>query len=179
MPYLQRTYTCVLRFKGLILHAVPLAEVTRDELKLIAFLHGADAVAELRFIGEREVVARMEDTADGPRPVFVTSQMDEFRRLARKYDSLVNSGRGQRAVEDCFKTRIIDLDSVVEEVDAVDAVERRAAEADAKAEIQAAAKRRAEVAGEGAKPESDPAQPTTGAPANFGAGLFNNRNKAS
>lgn len=130
MSFTQKTYSCVLRFQGSMNHAVPMELVTKHELQLLAFMHGTGSVVELRGRGEREM--SFPEDADGKsRPV--ASEMDEFRRLAMKYDTLVNSGRGKKAVEVCFHTRIEDFGAIITEVDAREAILAAADAADAEA----------------------------------------------
>lgn len=133
----QKIYSCVLRFKGDMLHSIPKEEITKHELQLLAFIHGTPAIAELRYLRTGRVIDTFLTTArDDGQVVYVESEMDEFKRLARQYDTIVNSGRGRKAVEECFRIRIEDFDSIVAEVDAVDAMEKKAAEAEAKAALQ-------------------------------------------
>lgn len=135
----QKTYSCVLRFRGELLHSVPLSCVTKHELQLLAFMHGAEAIAELKFIKSQPVFHPANEAGEAE---IVKSEMDEFKRLARKYDTLVNSGRGKKAVEECFRTRIEDFDAIVAEVDARDAMAKAAEEAEAQAAVTDAAKNR-------------------------------------
>jgi hypothetical protein len=127
----QKTYSCVLRFKGGVIHTVPLEAVTKSELQLLAFLHGVDAVVEIKYVGDREFYFPAGD--EGMEPTLVKSEREELRRLARKYDNVVNSGRGRKAVETCFHTTLDDFDSVVAEVDALAAIDSAAQAAEAKA----------------------------------------------
>jgi len=150
MDYLQKTYTCVLKFKGEQLHSVPLEEVTLDELRLLAYIHGGGSIDSIRTTGMKRIVSH---TTEGGDPVYVENQGDEYKRLARKYDQLVNSGRGKKMVEACFNTHLIDFENVIEEVDAVGQVEALAAVAEAKAQVAQAAALRPE--------DGDPAQKPT------------------
>lgn len=129
----QKTYNCNLRFKGDILHQLPLQGVTRHELQFLAFLHGADAIADVRFAGESEVFMPLAEGATEPQ--LVANEMGEFKRLALKYDDIVNPGRGKKAVEACFHTRIDDFDAIVTEVDARESALAAADRAEAEAAI--------------------------------------------
>lgn len=155
--FLQRTYSCLLRLRGDMNTSIPLSPVTKDELKLLAFLHGAEAVTEIKYLG---TAAIPEWNPDEGAPKYVQGQDGEYRRLARKYDNIVNSGRGKMAVEKCFNTHLIDFDAIVEAVNPVDAIERQAAEAEAKSEISHAAELRKPPTGEG--DASEGANPATG-----------------
>lgn len=130
----QKMYDCTLRFRGEVIHTLPLERVTKDELRLLAFMHGAESVVELRYKGEGEIEG-------------IKDQMDEYRRLARKYDTIVNSGRGKKWVEECFKTSITDFDSVIDDVAPQDAVAAaaEAAEKEAADLVEAAGKERVET----------------------------------
>lgn len=145
-PYLQKTYSCTLRFLGSIINNVPLTGLTREELTLLAYLHGNEAVADIAYTGMKPVLTFNPDEGA---PEYVASQMDEYRRLARKYDTIVNSGRGKAAVEKCFSIQLIDFDSIVDEVDAANSIdratleaERKAAEAEVKSEVSRAGEQR-------------------------------------
>lgn len=137
----QKTYSCVLRFKGELLHSKPIDCATKHELQLLAFMHGGESVVDIKFLKSQPVYFPPEE---GQEPRLVKSEMDEYKRLARNYDTLVNSGRGRKAVEECFRIRIEDFDSIVAEVDARESVARQAEEAEARAAIAEAAKNRPE-----------------------------------
>jgi hypothetical protein len=132
-------FACSVRLLGSQLNTVPLECVTRDELTLIAYIHGHEALADVRYLGQRQVPTFNPDEGA---PEFVGSQDAEYRRLARKYDTIVNSGRGKAAVEKCFNVQLIDFDAVVSAVSAADEAERMAAEAEAKSLISAAGEQR-------------------------------------
>lgn len=137
----QRTYSCNIRLQGSIINTVPLERVTRDELKLLAYLHGSGAVADIKYLG---MYPTPTFNPDEGAPQYVEDQMGEYLRLARKYDTIVNSGRGKVAVEKCFGVQLIDFDAVIDEVNAIDSVERAAAEAEARTEVSKAAEQREE-----------------------------------
>lgn len=151
----QKTYSCVVRLKGDLNHTIPLELVTLDELKLLAFIHGPAAVplSEVRSKGVAKII--METAEDGT-VAYVMSQMQEYIRLARKYDDIVNSGRGRKKVEDCFKTRLDDFDAIIAELDPLAAMENVAAQADAAAALEAAGMSRIEAL---KKVESQPTLP--------------------
>lgn len=140
----QKIYNCTLRFKGEMLHSVPLERVTRDELKLLAFMHGPESIppAEIVPLGT-EVVLDHED--EHGEKHYVQSQVGEYLRLARKYDSRVNSGRGRINVEKCFNTTLVDFGAVIEAVDPIAAIDRAADAADAKAALAEAGVQRAQT----------------------------------
>lgn len=129
----QKIYNCMLRFKGAILHQLPVNGATMAELKLLAFMHGDGAIADLKFVGMQEVYFPKGEAEEKPR--LVESEMDEYKRLALKYEHIVNPGRGRKAVETCFSVRLEDFDAMVAEVDARDAVAQAAEAAEAKAAI--------------------------------------------
>lgn len=133
----QKTYDCTLRFLGQIHHQLPLEGVTRHELQLLAFMHGGESIVDVKFAGEREVFLPLIEGQTEAK--LVRSEMDEFKRLARKYDNLVNPGRGKKAVEECFHTRIDDFEEFVKEVDAREAALAAADAAEAEAAIKAGA----------------------------------------
>lgn len=165
----QKTYNCVLKFRGEQLHSMPLEGVTKHELQLLAFIHGADAVAELRVAGPQRIVSRYTEGGD---PIYVDNEMGEYERLARKYDTIVNSGRGKKAVEECFRVRLTGFENVIEQISAVDAMEAKAAEAEAKAALVSGGATRA-AAIEAQKP------PTDGAgPGSIGSRVFGGRGGA-
>lgn len=137
--YLQKSYSCQIRFLGNITNTVVLECVTLDELKLLAYLHGNEAVADIKHIGMRPTLTFNPDEGA---PIYVQDQMGEYLRLARKYDTIVNSGRGKAAVEKCFGIQLVDFDSIINEVNAVDEVSRKAAEAEAKTEMSKAGEQR-------------------------------------
>lgn len=129
----QKVYDATLRFKGDIHHQLPLSRVTKHELQLLAFMHGAAAIAEVKYVGKEVVYLPIPEGATVAEAV--VTEMGEFKRLAQKYDDIVNPGRGRKAVEACFHTRLEDFDAVVDEVDAREAVMRAAEEAEAKAAV--------------------------------------------
>lgn len=140
--FTQKTYACVLRFKGDVQNTLPLAGVTKHELQLLAFMHGIGSVVEVRFTGLHQIEFPTGDEptfneAGVPILRYVETEMEEFRRLARKYDTVVNSGRGRKAVEECFRTRIEDFDAIVAEVDARASMEKAAELAEAEAALKA------------------------------------------
>lgn len=134
----QSIFNCTMRFRGSVIHTMPLEGVTKDELKLLAFLHSVDSLPseEIKFVRKDVVVDRIED--DGT-IIYVLSQDGEYRRLSRKYDTIVNSGRGKKYVETCFNTTLVDFGAVIDAVSPVDEMERRAAEAEAKTAVSEAA----------------------------------------
>lgn len=137
--YLQKTYSCQVRLLGAITNTVPLEGVTRDELKLLAYIHGAEALANVEYLGMRPVLTFNPDEGS---PVYVESQMDEYRRLARKYDTIVNSGRGKAAVEKCFGVQLLDFDAILDKESPIDVAERQAAEAEARTLVSLAGEQR-------------------------------------
>lgn len=144
----QKVYKCVIRLRGELINTVPLEGVTKDELRLLAFIHGTEAIpsSELKYLGEQEVFYEEASTDDGAvMKRMVESQMDEYRRLARKYDSLVSTGRGKTLVEECFKTRLDDFDNLVNVESAEEFADRVAKEAEAKLEIAAGGEAKAEA----------------------------------
>lgn len=128
----QRIFSCEIRLQGSINNTVVLGSVTRDELKLLAYLHGAEALPadKIKYLGMFPVPTFNPDEGA---PQYVASQDDEYRRLARKYDSLVNTGRGKEAVEKCFNVHLIDFDAIIDAVDPRDAADAAIAEAEARA----------------------------------------------
>ena len=131
----QKIYSATLRYKGDILHQLSLPHVTKHELQLLAFMHGAEAIADVKYVGKEVVYLPLPEGATERQPVL--SEMGEFKRLAQKYDDIVNPGRGRKAVEACFHTRLEDFEAIVAEVDAREAVMRAAEEAEAKAAVDA------------------------------------------
>lgn len=140
-PYLQKTYDCVFRHGGNLFHSMPLSGVTRDELKLLVFIHGRASVdpSSVRYAGERQVTMRVRapdghDREGQEIEVPVLSQEDEYRRLSMKFDvfsDLDGIGRGRRYVEDCFKVRLDDFgDNVFSEVDPIAEIEAAATRAE-------------------------------------------------
>jgi hypothetical protein len=136
--YLQKTYDCILRFRGNINNSVPLFGITKHELQLLAFMHGVEALppTDIRARGEKVIVDEMATAIreDGV-VITVKNERDEFQRLARKYDLVVDTGRGKKAVEECFRVRLDGFDNIIEEVNPLDAMEKAAADAEAKAAL--------------------------------------------
>lgn len=127
----MRTYSCVLVSKKNKEHEVPLSGVTKQELQLLAFIHGIESLptARIRSLGLNDVLVRRGKTPE--ENVYVESEMDEYQRLATKYESLVNPGRGKTYVETCFNVKLTGFDHILEEVNALDAMEQAARDADA------------------------------------------------
>lgn len=137
--YLQKSYSCQIRFLGNITNTLPLECVTLDELKLLAYMHGNEAVADIKHLGMRPTLTFNPDEGA---PIYVQDQMGEYMRLARKYDTIVNSGRGKAAVEKCFGIQLVNFDAIINELNAVDEVSRKAAEAEAKTEVSKSGEQR-------------------------------------
>lgn len=144
--YKQKTYDCIFRHGGSLLHSMPLQGVTRDELKLLAYVHGQDSVTAIAFKGERQMFmfvrapeGHKKEGQEVEMPVL--SQEEEYKRLARKYDTLSDLdgiGRGRRYVESCFKVRLDDMDDgMFKDVDPVAAIEEAAARAEIAATTRA------------------------------------------
>lgn len=142
--YPQKLYSLIFRHGGNVLHTMPLHNLTREEVKLLAFIHGGDAVdtASIKFTGQRQITMHVRAPEGHERQgqeieVPVLSQMDEYKRLALKYDvfsDLDGIGRGRRYVEECFGVRLDNMDdSIFEEVDPIAAAEAAMAAAEAKA----------------------------------------------
>lgn len=132
-----KVYDCMFHHGGNLLHSMPLTGITREELKLMVFIHGRDAVppSSVKFAGERHIFMRVRST-EGERigqevDVAVQNVQDEYKRLAKKYEVLSDLdgvGRGRRYVEECFKVRLDDIeDSMFTEVDPIAAIEEAAA----------------------------------------------------
>ena len=147
--YPQKVYDCIFRHGGNVLHSVPLMGLTKPELKLLAFVHGNDAIdtASIKYRGEREIVMRVRAPSGHDKEgqeivVPVESEQQEYKRLALKYDVLSDIDgiqRGKKYVEDCFKVRLDDFDdNVFTEVDPVEQVEAAIAAAEVKATKSAA-----------------------------------------
>lgn len=147
--FTQRVYNCLMVLRSrlapseAVTHTIPLERVTRDELKLLAFIHGVDAVPgnHISFVGTERVVDHVDDAGVIH---YVESAQGEYRRLARKYDTIVNSGRGRKYVEECFNTTLMDFGAVIEKVDPIVEMEKRAAEAEAKTAMSEAEQKRQE-----------------------------------
>jgi hypothetical protein len=133
-PMEVKTYSCVVKPTKNPLHEVPMQRVTKQELQLLAFIHGVEALPmdRVKYLGKRPMVmtTRLEDDTDKNGaiitrrvPVYVNSEMDEYRRLVLKYDTRVNPGRGKQYVQDCFKVVIDGFDHLMGEIDALSAVE--------------------------------------------------------
>lgn len=142
-PYLQKTYDCVFRHGGNLLHSMPLNGITRDELKLLVFVHGRSSIdpSSVKFAGEREMSMNIRapdghDREGQEITVPVRSQEDEYRRLSLKYDTFTDLdgiGRGRRYVEACFRVRLDDFgDDLLAEVDPIAEIEAAAARAELK-----------------------------------------------
>lgn len=153
--YPQKVYDCIFRHGGNLLHTVPLTNLTKHELKLLAFIHGNDAIDtnSIKYRGERTVMMQIRapegyTNADGREVggqeilVPVESEQQEYKRLAYKYDVLSDIDgvqRGRKYVEDCFKIRLEEFDdNMFAEIDPVAAVEAAAAAAEVKATKSAA-----------------------------------------
>jgi len=122
----QKTYDVSLALErtvgGQPLHTVPMTGITRDELKFLAFVHGGDSIVQntIKFVGEK-VVERSERAMSGPKEgqevfVPVRSQMEEYVRIAKKYDmtsELIGLGNSRKRVEECFKVRLDDFDDSI------------------------------------------------------------------
>ena len=110
----QKTYSCELRFRGNQLMTVALSPVTRHELKMLAYIHGAEAIPPqgIKFLGEAEILNPHKPGDDK----VVRSEMEELKRLAKKYDVLADLegvNRGRRNVEACFNTTLDDFEDVM------------------------------------------------------------------
>lgn len=113
----QKVYGCILRLNAphttpLNINEVPLENVTREELVLLGFMHGDDAVKNVRTMGEYEFRGENGEILVREFP------NDEYRRLARKFDVIGSlEERGRKIVEQCFKVRIVGLlDGVKDDV---------------------------------------------------------------
>lgn len=138
--YKQKTYDVLFAVtqdvSGRPLHTIPLKGVTRDELKYLAFTHGATSIVSggITFVGEAVVFAsgRGEDGKETLIPV--RSQMEEYIRIAKKYDmtsELIGVGKSRDRVEECFKVRLDEFDdSILTAVDPIVAAENAAAQAE-------------------------------------------------
>ena len=150
----MRTYDCVLVSQKNKDHKIPLTAVTKQELQLLAFIHGPSCipVETIKPRGPETVSYRNKD---GVR-VQVESEMDEYMRLALKYDQFVNPGRGKKYVEDCFKVTLGGFDAILSEINAIDAMDAAVTQAEqaeaskvitegatARREVEAAVKARA------------------------------------
>lgn len=93
----MKLLNCTVRLGGGITHTVPKTRITELELRLLKAIHGADALVDLKQIGDIEI-----------------STKDEYRNLARQY--------GVKAVESCFDVKLDDfsewLDSKLAEEEA-------------------------------------------------------------
>lgn len=143
-PFKQKCYDVMLAVTrtpgGIPMHTVPMSGITRDELKYLAFVHGGDSIVQtsIKFVGEK--VVEMAVRADaGPKEgqeilVPVTSQMQEFVRIAKKYDmtsELIGLGKSRQRVEECFKVRLDDFDdSILAVADPLSVAEEMAARAE-------------------------------------------------
>lgn len=158
-PLQMRTYECVLVSMKNKDHKLPLVGVTKQELQLLAFIHGVDCVPvdSIKPLGTNPV--RMGRTPEGE-PIYVKSEMDEYMRLATKYDQFVNPGRGKKYVEDCFKVTLGGFDAILSEINALEAMDAAVNKVDKDAAVAAlkegAGTREAIEAEAKARAESDP-----------------------
>lgn len=140
---LQKAFKCFL-----ILHApqlggsklpinkLPLSPVTMPELKLLAFMHGQDSVVDIEYINMQEFSYCEPGKVEA---VVVASEMDEYRRLATKYDvksSVRPETTGRYKVEKCFRVKLDDFDDLMGRIDDAVTLESQIARAEAKAFAQ-------------------------------------------
>lgn len=85
----MKLLSLIVRLGGVLTHSVPKTRISELELRLLKHIHGADAIAELKQIGEIEI-----------------STKDEYRNLARQY--------GVKAVEQCFDVKLDDFSDWLE-----------------------------------------------------------------
>jgi hypothetical protein len=145
---LQKIYDCTLilwapHLQGapLPINTRPLSGVTRDEIKLLASIHGADRITNIVARGEGEVMMLVPNEHGKTVLVPVKSQMDEYKRLAAKYDTkaAVNEAQtGRFRVEKCFNVKLDDFDDLMETLDAAETLEAQLNAAEAKAAAQGA-----------------------------------------
>lgn len=152
LDYKQKRYNVMFAVtqdvSGRPLHTIPLQRITRDELKYLAFTHGATSIVAggITFVGEEVVM--YSGRGDDGKEVFipVRSQMEEYMRIARKYDmtsELIGVGKSRDRVEACFKVRLDDFDdSVLTAVDPLVTAENMAAQAELTALAQLEAETR-------------------------------------
>lgn len=172
----MKTYACVVKPAKNPLHEIKIDCATKQELQLLAFIHGVDAIPvdRIRPLGLKRVAcAAHRDEATGEPVIrYVESEMDEYRRLVGKYETRVNPGKGKQYVEECFKVKIDGFDHLLGEVDALSAMEAATAKAD-----QADAEKAIAVGAEARKATAERAQADAEKPsignrvfANLGAG---------
>lgn len=145
----QKMYSAVLRYRGQQMHTLPISEITYHELKLLVFVHGIDAFPtdQIKYVGKK-VIEEVRFVDGRKQRIVISSEMDELKRLARKYDPLSDHTgvpRGRKYVEDCFKMRLDDFETAFEQVDPILVAEQAAIQAEMKAEAEAKAKAEVEA----------------------------------
>jgi hypothetical protein len=139
--------------------AVPLERCTKEELTLLSFIHGSDAVTDVRVDGTYDFHG-------------VESQMDEYKRLADKYDDLSSpANRGQKGrmkVENCFRVTLSGFETLIDDINAADSADAKIAAAEAATAEAATVEAEVRVAAEEAR-EAQP-MPTIEAPVGSGLG---------
>lgn len=146
-------------------HSLPIRRVTKQELQFLAFLHGHECFKEneIVFIGKDRVVLQAgspplpngEPDPNGTPTLYCQSDRDDLKRIARKYDKIIDPGVGVKRVEACFGVRLDGFENMVETVNAKEAAgaaAERAERAAATAAVSAGAARKNEVK----PPESEP-----------------------
>lgn len=121
------------------IHSIPLTRVTKQEIQFLAFLHGHDAIrsAEVKFVGKD--VVPLERSVEAGIISYCKSDRDDLKRIARKYDKIVDPGIGKTRVEACFNVRLDGFENVIEEVNAVEMAGAAAERAEQEAVAAAAA----------------------------------------
>ena len=115
-----KVYNCVVALGGNLLHTVPKARITGEEIRLLQTLHGQDAVSQVREVGALEGWTREE----------------EFHDLADRYSQDPTRIDGRKLVEKVFGVNLFNFDAWLakkeeDESDRLDAAESLAAIEDA------------------------------------------------
>jgi hypothetical protein len=120
--YKLKTYACVLVSKKNPKHETPIECATLKEIQLLAFIHGVESLptARIKPLGERQIPMSRDAAGN---VIYVSNETDEYQRLAAKYETRVNPGKGKKYVEDCFKVTLGGFDHIIQEVNAIEAIE--------------------------------------------------------
>lgn len=90
-----KVYNCVVALGGNLLHTVPKARITGEEIRLLQTLHGQDAVSQVREIGVLDGWTREE----------------EFHDLADRYSQDPTRADGRKLVEKVFGVNLFNFDA--------------------------------------------------------------------
>lgn len=151
-------------------HSFPMRGVTKQELQFLAFLHGHECFKEneIVFAGKAPVVLQAgspplpngEVDPNGVPTIYCQSERDDLKRIARKYDKIIDPGVGVKRVEACFGVRLDGFENMVETVNAKEAAgaaAERAERAAAAAAVSSGAARASEIRPQ--EPETNPDRP--------------------